>query len=330
MKILTVGTSTITSKFCNGVLKSKHSAINAVYSRDIERAKDFAKPFSAKSYSDYAKALRDEDVDTVYIASVNSLHFIHAKQALEAKKNVILEKPTTYNAYEFSHLLEVAKNNNVFIIEAITTMFLPTYIWLKENIHHIGPIKSVYAVYHQHSSSYKAYMNHEDPNIFSLTYGGGCLVDLNVYNLHFILSLFETPKSAKYYPILGHNGIDISGVAILDYGSFIAIASASKSHEGTQAVVVEGELGTLKVNSAANVMRQVSIQTRDVELYSDSIDTSNVLEFEVLVMEELIKNANRDEIDMLNKSSLLVSDVMSKIRKAANIHFKGEGNETLF
>jgi scyllo-inositol 2-dehydrogenase (NADP+) len=330
MKILTIGTSIITTHFCEAVLKSKHSTINAVYSRDLKKAESFARTYNALSYDNLEEALNDLNIDTVYVASVNSLHFEHAKMAIEAKKNVILEKPSTHDAKEFSYLLDIAKSHKVIILEAITTMFLPNYTWIKENIHTIGVIKSVYAAYHQFSSKYEAYLNHENPNIFTLTHSGGCLVDLNVYNLHFILSLFDKPKKAKYYPILGYNGIDISGVAILEYESFNAIASASKSHHGAQTIVIEGELGTLRVSSAANTLRQVTISTKDTILSSDNIDTQNVLEYEVLVMEELMNDPYNDSINILNNHSLKVIDIMSKIRKDANIHFKGEANETLF
>jgi scyllo-inositol 2-dehydrogenase (NADP+) len=330
MKILTIGTSIITTHFCEAVLKSKHSTINAVYSRDLKKAESFARPYNALSYDSLEDALNDMNIDTVYVASVNNLHFNHAKMAIEANKNIILEKPSTHDAKELKYLLEIARIHKVIILEAITTMYLPNHTWIKENIHTIGTIKSVYAAYHQFSSKYEAYLNHENPNIFTLTHSGGCLVDLNVYNLHFILSLFDTPKKAKYYPILGYHGIDISGVAVLEYDSFIAIASASKSHHGAQTIVIEGELGTLRVSSAANTLRHVTITTKDATFSSEIIDTLNVLEYEVLVMEELLNEPYNDSIHNLNNHSLKVIDIMSKIRKEANIYFEGEKDETLF
>ncbi len=330
MKILTIGTSIITSHFCDAVQKSKYSTIIAVYSRDLEKARLFAKAYHSLAYDNLEEALKDSNIDTVYVASVNSLHYTHAKMALEANKNVILEKPTTHSAKEFSHLLEIAHQHKVVIIEAITTLFVPNYTWIKENLYRIGAIKSVFTAYHQYSSKYEAYLKHENPNIFTLTYSGGSLVDLNVYNLHFILSLFDTPKHSKYTPVLGYNGIDISGVAVLDYQSFIAIASASKSHHGSQSIIIEGELGTLEVSSAANTLRQVSIKTKDYELSSDFISTQNVLEYEVLVIEELIKESNIKEIQRLNNISLNVIDILSTIRKEANIIFEGDKDEALF
>lgn len=330
MKILTIGTSVITKHFSDAVMKSKYSTIEAVYSRDLENAKSFAKTYNSMAYDNLSEALNDKNINTVYVASVNNLHYIHAKMALKANKNVILEKPTTHNAQEFKHLLEIAKKHHVIFIEAITTLFLPNYLWIRNNIERIGDIKSVYAAYHQLSSKYEAYLNLKNPNVFTLTHSGGSLVDLNVYNLHFILSIFDNPKKAKYYPVLGYNGIDISGVAVLEYESFVAIASASKSHHGSQSIKIEGEFGTLEVNSAANTLRQVMIKTKEGEITSELIDTQNVLEYEVLVIEELVKESNYEEIQRLNKLSLDVIDIMSSIRKEANIIFKGDTDETLF
>ena len=54
-------------------------------------------------------------MDTVYIASPNSLHFEQAKQAILAKKNVIVEKPAFSTPDEMAEIIELANKNRVYI-----------------------------------------------------------------------------------------------------------------------------------------------------------------------------------------------------------------------
>lgn len=324
MNILTLGTSIITSRFIDAVLVSNYSKICAVYSREMSKAIALAYPLSAKAYDDLEIALNDVNIDTVYVASANHLHFTHALMALEKGKHVILEKPVTSNEKQFFELVEVAKRKEVFLIEAITTLHLPNYSWIKSHIAMIGKIKHVYTSYHQYSSKLEAYMNHQEPNVFNLKTSGGCLVDLNVYNLHFILSLWDSPASAVYFPITGYNGVDVSGTAIFQYDDFIAIASASKTHEGKQSVIIEGEFGTIESSSAANKLSKCILRTKHEILESPLDDIDNVLIHEVRVFENWIKENKKSEVCAYNEESRRVISLMSEIRRKSNLWFEGE------
>lgn len=330
MKILTIGTSIITSHFIDAVSKSNHSKIKAIYSRDMSKAIALAYPLGALAFDDLEKALASEEIDTVYVASVNSLHFQHASIAIKAKKHVILEKPVTSNEKEFKALLELAHTHQVFCLEAITTLHLPNYHWIKSHLPKLGNIKHVYASYHQHSSKYQAYLHHENPNVFNLEMSGGCLVDLNVYNLHFILSLWNQPKQAWYHPKLGHNGVDVSGLAIFDFGAFKAIASASKTHDGVHRLFIEGEHGHIEVISAANRIKQATLVMGKETITSPIDDENNVLTYEVKVFEEIIQNNDIQKVSELNQTSLDVITWMSNMRRNAHVWFKGENDETFF
>ena len=94
----------------------------------------------AKLFYDYEELLKS-DVDTVYIALPNNLHFEFSKKALEYNKNVIVEKPITSNYKEAKILNDLAREKKLFLFEAITTIHLPNYIKVKESLSKIGKIK---------------------------------------------------------------------------------------------------------------------------------------------------------------------------------------------
>ena len=94
MHLATIGSGSIVDTFLDAVSHTEGVFPEAVYSRTEERARKFAERHGiGKSYWDLGDMLADPMVDTVYIASPNSLHFSYAKQALEAGKHVICEKP---------------------------------------------------------------------------------------------------------------------------------------------------------------------------------------------------------------------------------------------
>lgn len=86
-------------------------------------------------------------VDVVYIGTPHTHHYTNAKLALTAHKHVLCEKPFTSNAAELHSLIELAKANSVFLMEALWTRFLPVSLELKRLVDNeeLGEIQSVHA-----------------------------------------------------------------------------------------------------------------------------------------------------------------------------------------
>ena len=62
-----------------------------------------------KAYRDLDEVLADPKVDAVHLAMPNLLHYEFAKQAIEAGKHVMCEKPLAMNSAETAELVELAK-----------------------------------------------------------------------------------------------------------------------------------------------------------------------------------------------------------------------------
>ena len=134
----------------------------------------------------YEECLKNKNIDTVYIALPNHLHFSFAKQAILSKKNVICEKPFTLKSSEMRELRELALANKVLLLEAITNQYLTNYKKIKESLKAIGTIKIVECNYSQYSSRYDAFKKGEILPAFNPKMGGGALMDINIYNIHFV------------------------------------------------------------------------------------------------------------------------------------------------
>ena len=210
-------------------------------------------------YTDYDKLLESNDIDFVYIGIVNLKHYEYTKKALMANKNVILEKPSCIQASQARELANMALNNNIYLFEAVTFLHAGFFSTLRNALPSIGKIKIVQCNFSKYSSRYTQYLNGDIHPVFNPEYAGGTLLDLNIYNLNFVVSLWGKPDKAVYFPVLGYNGIDTSGVAILSYPTFVAECTAAKDSDSPGFMQVQGEKGWIKIEGAPDDFKALHI-----------------------------------------------------------------------
>lgn len=139
-----IGTNWITDSWILAAQKAGKWQLHAVYSRSHEQAQQFAKKYGcSNTYDSLDKFAVDKDMQAVYIASPNSLHYDQAKQMLKAKKHVILEKPATSTVAELDDLFKTAKEEGVYLVEAYRHIQEANYKLLKKLVNQdkrLGPI----------------------------------------------------------------------------------------------------------------------------------------------------------------------------------------------
>jgi predicted dehydrogenase len=345
MKIATIGSGSIVDKFIEAIALTKETSLAAVFSRKESSAKSFAAKHKApKFYTDLDEMFLDKDIDAVYIASPNNLHFDYAKKALKANKNVIVEKPFTSTLDEALELFELAKKQNLFLFEAITTIHLDNYKIVKENLCKLGNIKIVNLNFSQFSKRYLNYMRGEQVNVFDPKFSGGALVDINVYNIHFTVGLFGKPKSYKYYPNIGYNNIDTSGAMIFTYDNFIAVLIAAKDSNSDYLFFIQGDKGTIKISGASSgVCKNVDLFLQEnnfpdgIEKFSGfsmdegyksiGINQAQHLSYELKDFAEIIKKNDFDAYEKLKNQTLVVMEILYKSRIEAGIKFAADKKE---
>lgn len=203
-------------------------------------------------YFDY-QAMLDSDVDTIYVALPNHLHFPFASQALQKGKHVIIEKPITTSVEELNTLKNLAAGQNVIMLEAMNIHYLPAYLSLQSQLSRIGKIKLVTLNYSQYSSRYDDFMAGIVHPAFDVKKGGGALMDINVYNLHFVAGLFGEPQAVNYFANM-HNNIDTSGMMVLDYGDFKCVCIGAKDCKAPTTSLIQGDKGNMQITLPVNQM----------------------------------------------------------------------------
>ncbi len=180
-----MSTSSIAPRFVNAVREAGAGEIVAISSRTLTKAQEKAELWGIpKAYGSHQALLEDDNVNIVYISSVNSEHYILAKQALEMGKHVICEKPCTTSSEDTRRLFSLAREKGLFLMEAQKMLFLPTILEIRNRIAS-GELGEIYMAQltHSFSSGYNSWQ-------FEPSLGGGTLLSSGIYAVQLLQFLF--------------------------------------------------------------------------------------------------------------------------------------------
>jgi predicted dehydrogenase len=249
-----IGTNWITDQFVQAAHETGNYQLSAVYSRNLATAQKFGEKYGDVEYAtDLATFFAIEHINTIYIASPNSLHFEQAKQAILAGKNVIVEKPAFSTPAEMDEIIELANQKQVFFFEAARNIHeqafktVADFLPLKDHI--LGADFS----FMKYSSRYDQVLDGEEPNIFSPHFSGGALADLGVYPIYAALAWFGMPNESLYFAKKIRTGVDGLGTGILRYDDFDVTIRTGKITDSFQASEIYLTNGTLVLNAVNSI-----------------------------------------------------------------------------
>lgn len=285
-----VGTNWITEEFIRCAKLLEEFELVAVYSRMTEKADEFAKKHSASFiFTDLETMAKSKEIDAVYIASPNSCHAVQAQKFLHNKKHVLCEKPIASNINELNNMIKAAKDNEVLLMEALKTTFLPNFKAIKENLHKIGKIRRYNGIYCQYSSRYDLYKANQNPNTFNPEFSNGSLMDIGIYCLYPAIFLFGKPNFVNSTGLLLNSGVDGQGSLNLSYDDMEAIIMHSKIANSELKSEIQGENGTILIDKIS-APEKVEIFYRDGSVEEITVDQSkDTMYYEIKAFVDLIK-----------------------------------------
>jgi len=246
----TIGTSWITDEFIQTAKKNEKFKINAIYSRDLEKARLFAEKHGAEKYFDDLEEMAETSgINAVYIASPNSFHCRQAKFFLQKGIHVICEKPIASNSAELNEMAVAAKENGVVLMEAFKSILTPNFDIIEKNIGKIGTIRTVYINFSKYSSRYDAYKDGKNVNTFNIDFSNGALMDLGVYCVYPVIRLFGMPQKINAQATFLESGVDCQGNVLFKYDTFNAVISYSKVSTSHIESEIQGENGTILIDN---------------------------------------------------------------------------------
>lgn len=323
MKLAILGAGMIVKDFLSMVGELSEIKLIAIIGveQDLKEMENLSGKYSIKSvYTDFDDCLDNEDIDTVYVALPNHLHYLFSKKALLKNKNVICEKPFTLFVEELIELEKIAVERGLILVEAITNQYLTNYQSIKNDISEIGEVKMIECNLSQYSSRYDEFKKGNILPAFDPQKGGGALMDINIYNIHFVVGLLGKPNSVQYFANI-ENNIDTSGVLVLDYINTKAICIGAKDSSAEIRSTIQGTKGSITIDGPTNALSNYSLSIKNkntIEVNNSTHKHRMFEEFKTFV--KMVSNKELEVSKERMNHSKIVLEIINSTLKEVGLH----------
>ncbi len=242
-----MGCGGIAGKFADALKYVGDAELLAVGSRTQAKADAFGAVHGVpRRYGSYAQLASDSDVDMIYVATPHHLHAENTILCLNAGKGVLCEKPLAANAAQGQAMIDCARANRRFLMEAMWTRFLPLMERLRELLADgaIGRPQMLTADFVFRSRDPAEKQRIRDPHL-----AGGALLDVGVYPLALASMVFGRPARVCGAAMLGATGVDEHCAMMLSYdGGRLATLCAAIDTETPHEATLMGDAGMIRLH----------------------------------------------------------------------------------
>ena len=228
-----LGCGKIARKFAGDLKLLPNARLYAAASRSLDNAQQFARDLGfEKAYGSYEEMVNDPAVDVVYIASPHSHHCEHTLLCLNHQKAVLCEKAFAINLKEVDQMIDAARQNNTFLMEAFWTRFQPSFQKALKIIRsgELGKLKMIHSAF-----AFNAEYNPKK-RLYNVDLGGGSLLDIGIYPVFMSLMALGKPSEIKTMPSFCPTGAEESILMSFRYpdGELASLVSSFASFSSTQ------------------------------------------------------------------------------------------------
>jgi predicted dehydrogenase len=318
-----IGTGGIAGEFANDLSYLNNHTVAAVGSRKLSTAQQFASKYpDCVGYASYSELVADPNLDGIYIATPQNFHVEHTILALDAGKPVLCEKPFAINTSEVELMVKTATQNQLTLIEAMWTRFLPHIEIVRKiiNSNVLGNIHTLQADHGQRLSE------SNKPRLWDPALGGGALLDLGIYVVSFAHLILGVPDKITAKSNFTDKGVDEQTSAIFEYKNGAqAILNTTLRNSTPCRAVISGVNGWLEIDrtfynpAAMRVVLNDGTKTEYPNNYKGHGLREQAIEFSRCVGSKLIESPL-----MPHEESIAVMRSMDKIREQIGLHYPNE------
>jgi predicted dehydrogenase len=317
-----IGPGAIAVGFADAMQMVEGGEIVAVASRAMERAESYADRYGmATRYDDYAALARDPDVDVVYVATPQSRHVDDTLLALGAGKHVLCEKPFALNERQARTMVDEARRQGVFLMEAIWSRFLPSYRALVDTVGsgRIGEPMLVEADF-----GIRRPME-PDNRLFRADLGGGGLLDLGIYPLQLCTLLLGPVEHVAAEGVIGETGVDEQVAAVLRHGGGrLGVIKAALRVNMTCSARVSGTEGVIEIPALMHCPNALRLLSPAGMEEVDASYEGNGLRFEIDEVNRCLAEGRTESDVMPLDETLALARTLDDIRRQIGLVFPGE------
>lgn len=320
-----LGTGGIAHQFANAIATTPDTVLSAVASRSLAKAQTFAQQYAApQAYGNYADLATSGDVDVIYIATPHSDHHPSTMLCLQAGKAVLCEKPFAINLAQAEAMVDLARSQGVFLMEALLTRLSPALIETRKQLDAglIGTLHSLHADF-----GFAASHLPNDHRLFNPALGGGALLDLGIYPISIASYLLGPIVATSAQAHIGPTGVDIETVASLrhrDGGTSTILCTARAA--STSVTTLYGSLGTAQLHAPFCPPNYLSVAlsgaaATTIALQTDEAGYAGGYQREVQHVNECLRAGKLESERMPLEESLHLMRVLDEIRGGIGVRY---------
>jgi predicted dehydrogenase len=317
-----LGTGGIARAFALDLALLGDHVVAAVGSRTIDSAKAFAADFPGSlPYGSYEE-LVTADVDAIYVASPHPMHEEHALLAMRAGKPVLCEKAFTINQRQAQNLVDYSHQEDIPLMEAMWTRFLPHIQVIKEIIAAgtLGEIELIHADHGQYIPVERA-LRLWEPEL-----GGGALLDLGIYPLTLAHLVLGVPKTITAVATLTDKKVDLHTSMTLTYENGAhAMLSCTMAVRSSVAAVIAGDKARIEIDGSFYAPTSFRVVTRDgaVTEYPKNYQGGGLRE-EAREFARVVRAGELESPLMTHETSLELMRQMDEVRRQIGVKYPHE------
>ncbi len=321
-----LGCGKIARKFASDLQWVENAKLVAIAAREQLSADAFAKDFPVEYKHNSYKALAENpEVDVIYIATPHALHYEHVMLCLQHKKALLVEKAFAINYSQAKQMIDFAKSQQTFLMEAFWTRFLPHYLKVKEMIAQgqVGAIQYINAEF-----GFKP-TPPVSQRIYDPALGGGSLLDVGVYPVFLALDLLGKPDHIQASIVPAPSGVDEQCSIQFKYnnGAMANLFSSFATNLATSADIA-GDQGRIRLT------HRFHGPTTELEFYPGVVDSKqtvafekangNGYEYEAQHVTDCLKKGLTESPLRTHKDTLLLTQTLDQIRSMVGIRYPAD------
>jgi predicted dehydrogenase len=318
-----LGSGRIARKFAADLKLVHNSELIAIGSRSREAAEAFAQEFPVKyKHDSYESLVSNKEVDVIYIATPHNLHFENTVLCLNHNKAVLCEKPFAMNQQQAKGMIAMAREKNIFLMEALWTRFMPHFNQTIDMVRNgdIGVIKSILINFGFRPAP------PVPKRLFDPGLGGGTMMDIGIYNVFMALSILGKPDAIEASMVPANTGVDEQCSVLFKYrnGAFAQLFSSFASDLATDADIA-GNNGRIKLTT------RFYEPSSTVEFYTGRVDSRQVIpvhkeagfgyQYEARHVVECLEKGLTESPVRSHADTLLLMETLDDIRRIAGIRY---------
>ena len=312
-----IGLGNIAQSFSEGFLNVKNGRLLGISSSNASKLEYFKNKYEINDnyiFKRYEDLLNCKDIDVVYIALPNNLHFEWIIKAIKSNKKILVEKPALTNLKNAKIVSDEVINKELFFAEGYMYRYNPQILKTIEIIksQELGKVISMESFFCKNLLTKKKFLFFKkkkkidlNNRLFNKNLGGGCILDLGCYPVSFsvlVASLIEgiNYKKFKLKNIKredGYMGVDINAEADIcfDENFTSKIRSSFKKSLGSD-TIINFEKGYLLIKNT---------WTGNTEIFKNTKDKNEILKgkFEKNIYSYEIEKISKDIFEGKNKPS---------------------------